>query len=166
MGRISTVPHKTNAARLLDELKISYSLQEYEVDPDDLAAESVAAKIGLPAEQVFKTLLARGDRYGLCFGVIPGNTELDLKALAVASANRKIQLVAVKELQGLTGYIRGGVTALAGKKEYPVFLDETAELFDRISVSAGMRGMQILLSPADYIKATKATIAELGQAKT
>ncbi len=159
------MPHKTNAVRLLDELKISYGLQEYEVDPNDLAAESVAAKIGLPAEQVFKTLLARGDRSGLCFAVIPGNTELDLKALAVASGDRKIQLVAVKELQGLTGYVRGGVTALAGKKDYPVFVDETAELFDRISVSAGMRGMQILLSPADYIKATKATIAELGQAK-
>jgi Cys-tRNA(Pro)/Cys-tRNA(Cys) deacylase len=160
------VTHKTNAARLLDELEISYSLQAYDVDPNDLAAESVAVKIGLPAEQVFKTLLARGDRAGLCFAVIPGDTELDLKALAVASGNRKIQLVAVKELQGLTGYIRGGVTALAGKKDYPVFLDETAELFDQISVSAGMRGLQILLAPADYIKATKATIAELGHPKT
>jgi Cys-tRNA(Pro)/Cys-tRNA(Cys) deacylase len=160
------VTHKTNAARLLDELRIPYSLQAYEVDPNDLAAESVATKIGLPAEQVFKTLLARGDRAGLCFAVIPGNTELDLKALAVASGDRKIQLVAIKELQGLTGYIRGGVTALAGKKDYPVFLDETAELFDQISVSAGMRGLQILVSPADYIKATKATIAELGRPKT
>ena len=158
--------HKTNAARLLDELRIPYSLQAYGVDPNDLAAESVATKIGLPAEQIFKTLLARGDRAGLCFAVIPGNTELDLKALAVASGDRKIQLVAIKELQGLTGYIRGGVTALAGKKDYPVFLDETAELFDQISVSAGMRGLQILVSPADYIRATKAAIAELGRPKT
>src|ERR1700752_2755556 len=110
--------HKTNAARLLDQLKITYELREYEVDPEDLAAESVAAKIGLPAEQVFKTLVARGDRNGICMAVIPGNTELDLKALAEASGNRKIQLAPVKELQTLTGYIRGGVTALAAKKEY------------------------------------------------
>ena len=100
------MPHKTNAARLFDELKITYRLREYEVDPDDLAAATVAAKIGFPAEQVFKTLLARGDRNGLCFAVIPGNSELDLKALAGVSGNRKIQLVPVKELQALTGYIR------------------------------------------------------------
>lgn len=156
---------KTNAVRLLDQFKIPYELREYEVNPDDLAAESVAAKIGLPAEQVFKTLLARGDRNGLCFAVIPGDFELDLKALAVASGNRKIQLVPVKELQALTGYIRGGVTVLAGKKDYPVFVDETMELFDVISISAGIRGMQILLAPADYLKATGAQIAELAQPK-
>ncbi len=160
------MPHKTNAARRLDELKISYRLREYEVDPDDLAAETVAAKIGMPPEQVFKTLLAHGDRHGLCFAVIPGDAELDLKALAAASGDRKIQLVPVKELQGLTGYIRGGVTALAGKKEYPVFVDETAELFDEISISAGIRGLQILLAPADYLKATQATIAALAQPKS
>src|SRR5579862_7267311 len=160
------MPHKTNAARRLDELKISYRLREYEVDPDDLAAETVAAKIGMPPEQVFKTLLAHSDRHGLCFAVIPGDAELDLKALAAASGDRKIQLVPVKELQGLTGYIRGGVTALAGKKEYPVFVDETAELFDEISISAGIRGLQILLAPADYLKATQATIAALAQPKS
>lgn len=157
--------HKTNAVRLLDQLGIRYEVREYEVDPEDLAAETVAAKIGLPPEQVFKTLLARGDRNGLCMAVIPGNTELDLKALATASDNRKIQLVAVKELQPLTGYIRGGVTALAGKKDYPVFVDETVELFDVISVSAGIRGMQILLAPGDYLEATKGTIAAIGLAK-
>ncbi len=156
---------KTNAVRLLDQLKIAYELREYEVDPEDLAAETVAAKIGLPAEQVFKTLLARGDRNGLCMAVIPGNAELDLKALAAASGDRKIQLVPVKELQPLTGYIRGGVTAMAGKKDYPVFVDETVELFDVISISAGMRGMQILLAPGDYLKATKATVAALAQPK-
>jgi Cys-tRNA(Pro)/Cys-tRNA(Cys) deacylase len=102
------VAHKTNAARLLDQLAIRYELREYEVDPEDLAAETVAAEIGLPPEQVFKTLVARGDRNGICMAVIPGNTELDLKALAMASGDRKIQLVPVKELQGLTGYIRGG----------------------------------------------------------
>jgi len=146
------MPAKTNTARLLDQLGIRYELREYEVDPDDLAAETVAAKIGLPAEQVFKTLVARGDR-------------LDLKALAAASGNRKIQLVPVKELQGLTGYIRGGVTALAGKKDYPVFVDETVERFDVISISAGMRGLQILLAPSDYLKATRGTLAPLSHLK-
>jgi Cys-tRNA(Pro)/Cys-tRNA(Cys) deacylase len=159
------VAQKTNAVRLLDQLKIPYELREYEVDPDDLAAETVAAKIGLPPEQVFKTLLARGDRSGLCMAVIPGNAELDLKALAGAAGDRKVQLVPVKELQALTGYIRGGVTALAGKKDYPVFVDETIELFDVISISAGIRGMQILLAPADYIRATKAQIAGIAQPK-
>jgi len=155
------VPAKTNAARLLDQLGIPYELREYQVDPDDLAAETVAAKIALPAEQVFKTLVARGDRNGICMAVVPANTELNLKALADASGNRKIQLVPVKELQSLTGYIRGGVTALAGKKDYPVFANETLELFDVISVSAGIRGLQILLSPADYVRATKAQLAAL-----
>jgi len=160
------VAHKTNAVRLLDQLKIPYELREYEVDPEDLAAETVAAKIGLPPEQVFKTLVARGDRNGICMAVIPGDAELDLKALAAASGNRKIQLVPVKELQALTGYIRGGVTALAGKKDYPVFADETIELFDLISISAGIRGMQILISPADYLKATNAMIAPLSSPKS
>jgi Cys-tRNA(Pro)/Cys-tRNA(Cys) deacylase len=155
------VPAKTNAARLLDQLGIRYELREYEVDPHDLAAETVAAKIGLPAEQVFKTLVACGDRNGICMAVIPANTELNLKLLAEASGNRKIQLVPVKELQSLTGYIRGGVTALAGQKDYPVFADEALELFEVISVSAGMRGLQILLSPADYVRATKAQLAAL-----
>ena len=137
---------KTNAARLLDQLGIRYELRAYEVDPDDLAAETVAAKIGLPLEQVFKTLVARGDRNGIVMAVIPGDQELNLKALAAAAGERKIQLVPVKELQALTGYIRGGVTALAAKREYPVFVDETIELFDVVSISAGVRGLQILIA--------------------
>ena len=157
--------HKTNAARLLDQLGIIYELREYDVDPEDLAAESVAAKVGLPPEQVFKTLVARGDRNGICMAVIPGNAELDLKALAAASGDRKIQLVPVKELQSLTGYVRGGVTALAGKKDYPVYVDETIQLFDLISISAGVRGLQILLAPDDYLKATRATLATLSHPK-
>lgn len=156
---------KTNAARLLDQLGIRYELREYDVDPDDLAAETVAAKIGLPAEQVFKTLVARGDRNGIVMAVIPGDSELDLKALASATSDRKMQLVPLKELQGLTGYIRGGVTALAGKRDYPVFVDETIELFDVISVSAGVRGLQILLAPGDYLRATKASVAALARVK-
>jgi Cys-tRNA(Pro)/Cys-tRNA(Cys) deacylase len=160
---------KTNAARLLDQLGIHYELRVYEFDPEDLAAETVAAKIGLPAEQVFKTLVARPsgskDRNGVVMAVIPGDHELDLKALAQAAGEKKIELVPVKELQSLTGYIRGGVTALAAKREYPVFVDETIELFDVVSISAGMRGLQILLAPADYLRATKGTIAALGQPK-
>jgi Cys-tRNA(Pro)/Cys-tRNA(Cys) deacylase len=159
------VANKTNAARLLDQMGIPYELREYEVEPDDLAAETVAAKIGLPAEQVFKTLVARGDRKGICMAVIPGNTELDLKALAAASGDRKIQLVPMKELLALTGYIRGGVTALAAKKDYPVYADETVELFDVISISAGVRGLQVLLAPADYVKAARAVLAPLGKPK-
>ncbi len=158
--------HKTNAVRLLDQLGIAYELRQYEVDPDDLAAETVATKIGLPPEQVFKTLVASGDRNGICMAVVPGDAELDLKALAVASGDRKLQLVPVKDLQALTGYIRGGVTALAMKKPYPVFADDSISRFDRISISAGVRGMQILLAPADYLKATKASIAGLARAKT
>jgi Cys-tRNA(Pro)/Cys-tRNA(Cys) deacylase len=133
---------KTNAVRLLETLGIQYELREYEVDPDDLAAETVAAKIGLPPEQVFKTLLARGDRHGLCFAVIPANTELDLKALAAATGDRKLELVPVKELLALTGYIRGGVTVLGARKAFPVFADETIQCgtpFPSLPVFAGRR---------------------------
>jgi Cys-tRNA(Pro)/Cys-tRNA(Cys) deacylase len=157
---------KTNAARLLDGLGIKYQLREYEVDPDDLAAESVAAKIGMPPEQVFKTLVARGDRNGVCMAVIAANSELDLKALAEAHGDRKVQLVALKEVQPLTGYIRGGVTALGTKKSYPVYLDETAELYDEISVSAGVRGTQMLLAPGDYMRATGARMAAIAKQKS
>jgi Cys-tRNA(Pro)/Cys-tRNA(Cys) deacylase len=153
--------HKTNAVRILDQMDIHYELREYEVDPDDLTAEAVALKIGMPLEQVFKTLIARGDRNGVCQAVIPGNSELDLKSLTEASGDRKIQLVPLKELQSLTGYVRGGVTAFAGKRNYPVYVDETIELFETISVSAGTRGLQILLAPADYLRVTKATLADL-----
>ena len=160
---------KTNAARLLEQLGIHYELREYEVDPNDLAAETVAAKIGLPPEQVFKTLVARPDRSkdrnGIVMAVVPGNQELNLKTLAAAAGERKMQLVAVKELQALTGYIRGGVTALAAKRDSPVYVDETIELFDVISVSAGAQGLQILIAPEDYLRATKGTIAALGQPK-
>ncbi len=156
---------KTNAARLLDSLGISYEVREYEVDPDDLAAESVARKVGLPPEQVFKTLVARGDKQGVCFAVVPGDQQLDLKALAQLTGDKKIDTVPLKEVQPLTGYVRGGVTALAAKKNYPVFADETLELFDVISVSSGMRGAQLLLSPADYIRATSAKLGAISRVK-
>lgn len=154
---------KTNAARILDELGIRYTIREYEVDPDDLSAENVAAKIGLPAEQTFKTLVARGDRNGVCFAVVPGNGELDLKKLAAASGDKKMEMVSLKEVQPLTGYVRGGVTVLGAKKNYPVFVDETIELWDEVSISAGQRGMQILIAPADYLIATSATIADISK---
>jgi len=144
---------KTNAARLLDGLGISYELRDYPVDVDDLTAETVAHKIGMPPEQVFKTLVARGDRTGPLFAIVPGDSELDLKALARATGDRKVDTVPLKEVQPLTGYLRGGVTALAAKKDYPVWADETIELFDVISISAGARGTQLLLSPADYLRA-------------
>ena len=154
---------KTNAARILDGLGIHYELREYQVDEDDLTAATVASKIGLPLEQVFKTLVARGDRNGICLAVVPGDTQLDLKALARLSGDRKIETVALKEVQPLTGYIRGGVTVLGCKKDYPAFADETIELFDTISISSGTRGTQILLSPADYLRATKATVGAIAR---
>lgn len=156
---------KTNAVRLLDSLNIAYEIREYEVDPDDLAAESVARKVGLPAEQVFKTLVARGDKHGVCFAVVPGDQQLDLKGLAHLTGNKKIETVPLKEVQPLTGYIRGGVTALGAKKTYPVYVDETVVLFDVIAVSAGMRGLQALLAPDDYIRATAATVAAIQKTK-
>lgn len=142
---------KTNAARLLDALGIAYELRDYEVDPEDLRAESVARKVGLPTEQVFKTLVARGDRTGVLLAVVPGDAELDLKALARLSGDRKVDTVSLKEVQPLTGYVRGGVTVFGARKDYPVFVDETLELFDVISVSAGVRGTQIFLAPGDYL---------------
>lgn len=156
---------KTNAVRFLDQHKIEYELREYEVDPDDLAAETVARKVGLPAEQVFKTLVARGDRNGVCLAVIPGNCELDPKALAHLTGDRRVEMVPLKEVQPLTGYIRGGVTALACKKDYPVYADETIELFDVVSISAGARGTQILLAPEDYIRITNARLGPITRDK-
>lgn len=156
---------KTNAARILDSLSIPYEVREYEVDPDDLAAESVARKVGLPPEQVFKTLVARGERRGVLFAVIPGDQQLDLKALATLAGDKKVDTVALKEVQPLTGYVRGGVTAIAAKKDYPVFVDETIELFDVISISAGTRGAQLILAPADYLRATNATPGGISKPK-
>ncbi|MDX2149284.1 MAG: Cys-tRNA(Pro) deacylase [Bryobacteraceae bacterium] len=156
---------KTNATRLLDSANISYQLRHYEVDPDDLAAETVAAKIGLPPEQVFKTLACKGDRAGHCFAVIPGNSELAPKALAKLTGDRTLDLVPLKDVQAVTGYIRGAVTVLAAKKAFPVYLDETAELFDVISVSAGIRGTQILIAPSDYIRVTGAVVGSIARDK-
>ena len=156
---------KTNAARILDQLGIGYKLVEYDVDPNDLAAETVAAKIGLPPEQVFKALVARRVRNGVVMAVNPGNSLLDLKALAKATGDRKIDTVALNELLPLTGYIRGGVTALGTRKEYPVWIDETAILFETISISAGQRGLQILIAPDDYCRAVNGQYAAVARDK-
>jgi Cys-tRNA(Pro)/Cys-tRNA(Cys) deacylase len=166
---------KTNGARFLENLGIAFELREYEVDPEDLSATTVAKKIGMPAEQVFKTLLTTGvpsDRSSslgwttggpgtYVFAVIPGDAELDFKKLARAAGLRKAEMVPLKDVQPLTGYIRGGVTVFGAKKAYPVFVDETAILFDEISVSAGTRGTQLILSPEDYLRAAEAETADL-----
>jgi Cys-tRNA(Pro)/Cys-tRNA(Cys) deacylase len=156
---------KTNAVRLLDALGFRYELRQYEVDPEALDAQNVARKIGLPPEQVFKTLVARGDRNGVCLAVVPANTELDEKALARLTGDRKTELVPLREVQPLTGYVRGGVTALACKRNYPVVVDETAGLFDVISVSAGVRGMQILMAPEDYLAAIHGVVGAIARSK-
>jgi Cys-tRNA(Pro)/Cys-tRNA(Cys) deacylase len=156
---------KTNAARVLDRLGIKYELREYEVDPNDLSAETVATKVGLPPEQLFKTLAVRGDRNGIYLAVIPASEELDFKALAHRTGDRKIDMVPLKEVQDVTGYIRGGVTALACKKNYPVYIDELAQICDVISVSAGIRGLQILLAPEDYIRAVNGRVVAITKGK-
>ncbi|HTD97341.1 MAG TPA: Cys-tRNA(Pro) deacylase [Edaphobacter sp.] len=155
---------KTNAARLLDTLGIPYELRPYEVDLEDLTAISVARKIGLPPEQVFKTLLTQINTGEHLFAVIPGDAELDLKKMANAAGAKKVELASLKEVEPLTGYIRGGVTVMGARKPFPAYADETIELFDVISVSAGLRGLQLLLTPADFLRAASATLADLTKA--
>jgi Cys-tRNA(Pro)/Cys-tRNA(Cys) deacylase len=147
---------KTNAARFLEGLGITFELREYEVDPEDLSAIAVAKKVGMPPEQVFKTLLTTDGKGEYVFAVIPGDAELDFKKLARAAGMRKAEMTPLKDVQPLTGYIRGGVTVFGAKKAYPVFVDETVILFDVISVSAGTRGAQLILAPDGYLKAAEA----------
>ncbi len=147
---------KTNAARFLESLGIPFRLLEYEVDPNDLSAIAVARKIGMPAEQVFKTLLTTGGPGNYFFAVVPGDAELDFKKLARTAGIRKAEMVSLKDVEPLTGYIRGGVTIFGARKAFPVFIDETAILFDEISVSAGTRGTQLILTPHDYLRAAAA----------
>ena len=152
---------KTNAVRLLNSLGIQYKLLDYEVELEDLAAESTAQKLNLAPEQVFKTLVVRSNSNNIYFAVIPGNTQLNLKALAKLAGERKLEMIAVKELKSLTGYIRGGVTAIASKKDYPVYVDEIIEVFDFITVSAGVRGTLIMLTPKDYLQLVKGNIGAI-----
>jgi Cys-tRNA(Pro)/Cys-tRNA(Cys) deacylase len=154
---------KTIAARLLDQLKIVYELRAYEVDEAELDAITVARKVNMPPNATFKTLVARGDRTGVVMACIPGDAELDLKKFAVVTGNKKVELVAVREIQSLTGYIRGGVSPLGSKKKYALYLDETALLHETISVSAGQRGLQLILSPRDLERAIQARLADLAK---
>jgi Cys-tRNA(Pro)/Cys-tRNA(Cys) deacylase len=147
---------KTNAARLLDRAGVHYELREYPVDENDLSAVHVAEAVGLPPAQVFKTLVARGDRSGVLLACIPGNMELDLKALAAASGNKKTELAPLKDVLSLTGYVRGGVSPLGTRKLYPLYLDSSAENWPVISVSAGLRGLQMLLAPDDLARTASA----------
>lgn len=159
-------PPKTNAARILDGLEVPYSIRAYDVDEADLSAITVAQKIGLPADQVFKTLFLSAAGGGYLFGVLPGNQELDLKALAKLAGARSVEPVPLARLQALTGYLRGAVTVLGAKSPHPIFVDETIQLYDTISVSAGKRGLQILLSPDDFLRVTKATVGEITKPAT
>lgn len=154
---------KTIAARILDQLKIPYELRAYEVNEDELDAISVARKVNMPPEATFKTLVSRGDKTGVMMACVPGDAELDLKKLAAATGNKRVELVAVKEIQSLTGYIRGGVSPLGSKKKYPLFLDQSALAHELISISAGQRGLQIILSPQDLQNAAQATLADLAK---
>lgn len=154
---------KTNAARILDGLHIDYTIREYEVDENDLSAENVAAKVGMPPAQVFKTLVVRGDKTGILLVCIPGDAELDLKALAAFSNNKKVEMVPLKEVQPLTGYIRGGVSPVGTKKRYPVYLDASISDWPVISLSAGARGYHLLLAPADLIRAVNAGVGKFGK---
>jgi len=154
---------KTNAARILDQAGIRYELREYKVDDEHLSAPEVANAIGMPAEQVFKTLVLRGDRTGVLLAVIPANAELDLKALAAASGNKHVELAPLKEITTLTGYVRGGVSPLGTRKPYPTYLDETADIWDAISVSAGVRGCQIVVPPNDLARTVDAVRADIAK---
>ena len=152
---------KTNAARLLDKAGVCYETVEYIVDPENLAADHVAAELGEPIEQVFKTLVLRGDRTGLIVCVVAGNREVDLKKAARVSGNKKVEMLPMKELLPNTGYIRGGCTAIGMKKHYPTFISEEAQEFDSIYVSAGRRGLQLKLSPFDLAKVAEGVFADI-----
>jgi Cys-tRNA(Pro)/Cys-tRNA(Cys) deacylase len=154
---------KTNVARILDGLKISYELREYKVDESDLSAESVAQKIQVPLDQVFKTLVVCGDKTGVLMACIPGGLELDLKALAIASSNKKVDMVPLKDVQKLTGYIRGGVSPLGAKKQYDIYIDESVMLWPYISISAGIRGCQILIAPDDLVGAANGSMCNISR---
>lgn len=147
---------KTNAVRLLEAAGIKFELGEYEVDEDDLSGVHAAQVLGMPPEQVFKTLVARGDRNGVAVFCIPVAEELDLKRAAAASGNKSLEMVHVRELQALTGYLRGGCSPVGMKKRYPTYIDETCILFERIAVSAGRRGLQLLIAPDDLCAFTGA----------
>lgn len=152
---------KTNAARLLDRARIPYTLIPYTVDESDLSAGHIADTLGEDIRCVFKTLVLHGDRSGYFVCVVPGNCEVDLKKAAAVSGNKKAEMIPMKELLPLTGYIRGGCTAIGMKKPFPVFIHRSCGNFDTIYVSAGQRGLQLKLAPTDYVAYTRATVADI-----
>ncbi len=152
---------KTNAMRLLDQAKIEYQSIEYEVDENNLAGVHVASQTGVPVEQVFKTLVAKGEKKGIMVFCIPVNMELNLKKAAAIVGDKKIEMIHVKDLLGLTGYIRGGCSPIGMKKKYPTYIDETAILFDTIAVSAGIRGCQLIINPEELIEYINAEICDI-----
>jgi Cys-tRNA(Pro)/Cys-tRNA(Cys) deacylase len=154
---------KTTACRILDTLKIPYTLHVYDWDEESLDAVSVAKKVGIPSSQIFKTLVLRGDKTGVLMACIPGNKELDLKVLAAVSGNKKVEMVPVKDLQTLTGYIRGGVSPLGVKKKYPIFIDQSIQDLDTVCISAGRRGLQIFLNGKDLVRACEATLGAISR---
>ena len=156
---------KTNAARILDKAGVAYSLTSYEVDESDLGAEHLAKQLGVDVNQVFKTLVLKGDRIGHFVCVVPGGSELDLKKAAAVSGNKSCAMIPMKELQAVTGYVRGGCSPIGMKKHFPTFVDESAEVHAAIYVSAGVRGVQLLLPPSDLVRAAGAKVAALVLAK-
>lgn len=152
---------KTNVMRLIEQAGIPYRCSQYEYDENDLNGMHAAAAIGMPPEQVFKTLVAKGDKRGILVFCIPVCCTLDLKKAAKAAGDKKVELIPMKDLLGLTGYIRGGCSPIGMKKSYPTFIDETSELSDEIAVSAGVRGTQIILSPEDLISYVDMIICDL-----
>ena len=153
--------HKTNAVRILDKHNIKYELVEYAVDEEDLSAQNVAAKLEQNIKQVFKTIVIKGDKSGIFAAVVPGDSEIDLKKAAKAAGNKSAEMIAVKDLMKITGYIRGGCSPLAMKKDYPVYLEESALNFNFIYISAGVRGMQIKLATRDLIAVSKISVCTL-----
>ena len=152
---------KTNAMRLMDAAKIPYRAVEYEYDENDLGGEHVAAVTGMNPDQVFKTLVARGDKKGILVFCIPVSCTLDLKKAAHAAGDKKVEMIHMKELLGLTGYIRGGCSPVGMKKKYPTFIDETAILYDEIAISGGARGLQMVLDPQKLMEYAEITAADL-----
>jgi Cys-tRNA(Pro)/Cys-tRNA(Cys) deacylase len=158
-------PAKTNAARILDDLGVAYSMVTCRVDESDLSAETAAKLLDLPLEMVYKTILLKGDPLGLMEACLPAGTELDLKALAKAASQRSVSLVPLKDLFPLTGYQRGGCSPLGGRRHFPVFLHEAATNLDKMAINAGARGIMLVLSPTDFIAATQATLAKVARPK-
>jgi len=157
---------KTIAVRMLDRMQIEYELRAYEFSEEEMDAISVARKIGMPPNSVFKTLVARGDRTGVLMACVPASADLDLKKLALATSNKKVELVPVKEIQSLTGYVRGGVSPIGSKKKFPVFVDQSVVRSERVSVSAGARGLQMILAPESLLRASQALVAEIANASS